>query len=103
MAKKAFKRPRMATPPRGPEPGFFRRDAASRAWFTNAGGQPRQGGLAATPWQEKINHSLWVWAASDTRAIPSRPTCKGIASRWLAPALALDRVTFMVQRFCKIT
>jgi hypothetical protein len=58
MAKKAFKRPRMATPPPCPEPGFFRRDAASRAWFMSAGGQPRQGGLAATPWQEKINHSL---------------------------------------------
>jgi hypothetical protein len=81
MAKKAFKRTRLAAPPpcSKPEPGLP--DAASRQW--------------------KINLSLLVCVWS--RAIPPRPARKGAASRWLAAALAMDRVVFIVQRFCKIT
>jgi hypothetical protein len=77
MAKKAFKRLRIATPLRCLRAGFSGRDVASEL--------------------REINLLLLLCAGFDARL--QRPTRKSVASRWLAVVLAIDRVGFTVQRF----
>ena len=82
MAKKAFKRLRIATPLSLLRSGIFR-------------------GNAAVGRCEKLTVLLLLCAWFG--ACPQRPTRKSIASRWLAVALAINRVGFMVQRFRRMT
>jgi hypothetical protein len=76
MAKKAFKRLRMAAPPRCPNRPF-------------APAAPPRG-----------NGKLTIRRA---HRMATRSTRKAIASRWLALASDARRVPFMVQRFRRIT
>jgi hypothetical protein len=77
MAKKAFKRLRIATPLCCPGAGFSGQNAASELREIN------------------VLLLLCAWLG----ACPQRPTRKSMASRWLAVALAINRVGFTVQRF----
>jgi hypothetical protein len=76
MAKKAFKRLRIAAPWRGLASVLSR--------------------------QSKINLPLLIWARSAACFPALRPTRKGVAGRWPTFAFARDRNTLMVQRFRKI-
>jgi hypothetical protein len=80
MAKKAFKRLRIARPSLDLE--------------------PRSAVGCAASWQPKINHPLSIRAAREARA---RSTRKAAANRRLAFARALDGAAFTVQRFRRIT
>jgi hypothetical protein len=102
MAKKAFKRLRIAAPWRAPKLDFCRRDAGSSAGFTRVAGQTQRRAAPVVSRQSKINLPLLIWARSAACFPALRPTRKGIAGRWPTFAFARDRNAVMAQRFRKI-